>query len=286
MTEPNDELRERLAAALRALRQDTGLTTTALADRLGWSQAKVSRTELGQTRSKPVDVDKWTRATGADARQRSELFELAERALTVFTDLRRERAPGRRRVQQDFQRLEKAASEIRVFAPSLIVGLCQLRAYAEAVFRRSDPPLPEVEIDPLIDAHLARQEVLADRGKKFHLLMGEAALRRRLVAAPDMRRQLERLIALSSRRNVTIGVIPFDADERVHQYHGFEIIGAPHLDREVMASAVNLTRTINIRSTDEVDLYVSHFDALRERAVEGARLRTLIQGVLAELPDD
>jgi transcriptional regulator with XRE-family HTH domain len=286
MTEHGEEQRDRLAAALRALRREFGLSTTVLASNLGWSQAKVSRTELGQTRPKPLDVDKWARATGADDAQRRELVELAEQALHQFTELRRERAPGRQRVQQDLQRLETAASEIRVFAPSLVVGLAQTRTYAEAVFRRGEPPLPQSEIGAVVDARLARQKILADRGKTFYLLMGEAALRRKFLEAPDMRIQLTRLIELSSKRNVSVGVIPFDADERVHQYHGFEIIGAPHADQEAMVSAVNLTRTINVRSADEIDLYLSHFDALREGAAEDERFRAFVQGVLAELPDD
>lgn len=61
MTEPPEE-RHRLAAALRGMRTDSALSTPQLAARLGWSQSKVSKTELGRSRPQPDDVDAWARA--------------------------------------------------------------------------------------------------------------------------------------------------------------------------------------------------------------------------------
>lgn len=60
-----DEDRRRAAAVLRGLRADAGLSTTQLAERLGWSQSKVSKTELGRTTPSPEDADAWARATDA-----------------------------------------------------------------------------------------------------------------------------------------------------------------------------------------------------------------------------
>src|SRR2546423_756474 len=133
MTHPTDD-RQRLAAALRDLRQAAGLSTTQLAELLGWSQSKVSKTELGRTRPAPDDVVRWSHVTGASAAVRAELVRIASDAAEEATDWRRELAPGRRRKQEEIQQLEAAASVIRVFSPDVIVGLAQTPAYAEAIF--------------------------------------------------------------------------------------------------------------------------------------------------------
>jgi transcriptional regulator with XRE-family HTH domain len=276
--------RQRLASALRALRAEAALSTTELARRLGWSQSKVSRTELGRTLAKPQEVDAWTRTTKADRALRDELLEIARRAAAEFTEWRRELAPGRRRVQEEIHRLESAATVTRVFSMDVIPGLAQIRPYAEIMFRLGPEGAPADEpTDTIVRARLARQVVLADKAKTFFLLMSEMALRRKLIPAVEMREQVERLIALSSQRNVTLGVIPFDAEERVQQYHAFAILGDPSRDDESIVLAETVTRAINIRAPEEVAQYIAHFEALRTEALEGEELREFLRGVIAGL---
>lgn len=277
--------RQRLASALRTLRAEAGLSTTKLAQRLGWSQSKVSRIELGRTLAKPHEVDAWISVTGAEAELREDLLGVAQRAADEFIEWRRELAPGRRRVQEEVQRLEQAASVIRVFAPRVVVGLAQTRPYAEAMFRLGRRVGPTEELDEIVQARLERQGVLSDHAKHFFLLMGETTLRRQLIPPEAMRDQIERLVALSEEGNVTMGVIPFDAVERVHQYHGFSILGDPEIDDEAIVLAETVTRAINIRSHEEIAEYIAHFEALWAAALEGDELRAFIQGVIADLPE-
>ena len=67
MADPSPAQR-RLAAALRTLRMRSGLSAAALARQLGpgWTQTKVSRTELAQRRISTADANQWADATGAD----------------------------------------------------------------------------------------------------------------------------------------------------------------------------------------------------------------------------
>jgi transcriptional regulator with XRE-family HTH domain len=284
MTPPADP-RRYLAATLRGLRADAGLSTTRLATLLGWSQSKISKTELGRTVPPPSDVEAWARATGATPAVRDELVRIAEDTAHQATEWRRELAPGRRRKQEEIQRLEAAASVIRVFGHDVIPGLAQTRPYIEAMFRLGRQVGPPEEPDQeVVEARLSRQAVLDNSDKTFHLLMSETALRRRLVSPADMRRQLDHLSQLASRGNVTVGVIPFDAQERVHQYHGFAIMGDPETDDGALVLAETLTRAVSIRSATEVTEYVAHFDGLRQAAVEGESLRSFLQEVIAEFP--
>lgn len=180
--------------------------------------------------------------------------------------------------------MEAAASVIRVFSMDVISGLAQTRPYVEAIFRLGRDIGPTAEpLDEVIDARIARQEVLRDESKHFYLLMSEMALRRRLISAADMRSQIDRLAGLSKRRNVEIGIIPFHAEERVHQYHAFGVIGDPGIDDESIVLAESVTRAIRIREVDEIRQYLEHFEALRSAALEGAELRRFLLTVIREL---
>lgn len=272
------EDRQRLAATLHDLRVGADLSTTQLANRLGWSQSKVSKTERGRTLPQPEDVAAWAVATGTDNVLHGELVAIATRAGWQATEWRRELAPGRQRKQEEIQRLEAAASVVRVFAQDVVVGLAQTRPYAEAMFRlgRRDVAPPE-ELDAVVTARLARQELLTDYNRQFEFVMGETALRRLLVPPAAMRAQLERLAQLSMQPNVTVGVIPFDADERVHQYHGFAVIGEPAVDPETIVLAETVTRSLTVHTISEVAEYVAHFAELRADALEGEQLRSFLE---------
>ncbi len=272
-----------MADALRESRAAAGLSTTQLATRLGWSQSKVSKTERAVTLPSPSDVEAWMVATGAAAELRAELIELANRAGVELTQWRRRLAPGRRRVQEDIQRLEQAASVVRVFAPRVVVGLAQTHDYAEAIFRLGRGVGPVDNLEDVVQARLARQATLADHGKRFELVMGEAALHRRLLSPSSMHEQLQRLVELSRQPNVGLGVIRFDAEERVHQYHGFAVVGDPDLDDEALVSAETVTRSLAVRKDAEVRQYVEHFDALRAAATEGEPLRAYLNELSNEL---
>jgi hypothetical protein len=109
---------------------------------------------------------------------------------------------------------------------------------------------------------------LTDQSKRFELAMGEAALRRRLITPAAMPTQLERLVELSQPPHLDLRSIRSDADERVHQYHGYSVIGDPDLD-DAIVWITTVTRTLRIRGDAEIREYIEHFDALRAAAAEG-----------------
>lgn len=276
-----DKDQHRAAAMLRDLRTDAGLSTTQLANRLGWSQSKVSKTELGRTTPSPEDVEAWAQATGASLAIREELRVLAQRAATRLTAWRRELAPGRRRMQQDIQRFEAAASVVRVFSPDVVVGLAQTPAYAAAVFRVGRAVDLTEDIGKVVAARLARHAVLDDEHKQFSFLMGETALWRRLVTPEQMSTQIQQLRKLATRPNVDLAVIRFTSEEHTHQYHGYAVLGDPDVDNETLVLAETVTRGLSVRSHDEIRQYIEHFNALRAGAVHGDELDRFLQEVSA-----
>lgn len=179
--------------------------------------------------------------------------------------------------------MEANASVVRVFQPEVIVGLAQIRPYAEAMFRLGRNTISSEPLDEIVDARLARQDTLDAADRRFEFVMGETALRRRLISATDMCTQVERLIELSLRPNINLGVVRFDAVEVVHKYHGFSIIGDPQVDTESIVLAETVTRVLRVRGTEELTEYVEHFNALRAAAVSGDELRVFLQEVIEGL---
>lgn len=179
--------------------------------------------------------------------------------------------------------MEEAASVVRVFQPNIIVGLAQTRAYVEAMFRTGRRTPPE-HLDEAAASRLRRQATLADQSKRFELMMGEAALRRRLIPQTAMRTQLERLVELSQQPNIDLRIIRFDADERAHQHHDYSVIGDPDLDDEAIVWITTVTRTLRIRGDAEIREYIKHFDTLQAAATEGEPLRAFFNELTTDLP--
>jgi transcriptional regulator with XRE-family HTH domain len=282
-THPDE--RHHLAAGLRGLRLDAALSTTQLAQRLGWSQSKVSRVERAVTLAKPTEVEAWTRELGAPPALRQELIELAERQGVELLEWKRAVAPGRRRVQEEISALETAASTIWVYGMDVVPGLTQTAPYAEVMFRMGqDRAISDREVAEAVEARLARQAVLGDPAKRFRLMCTETALRRSLLPRDEMRAQLERLIEVSNMPTIELGVIPFSARERTHTYHGFSILGDPDVDDSALVLAETVTRTLTVRDRDEVREYIAHYRRLAEGAVFGEELRALLREISAQAP--
>lgn len=98
MKTASSEGRQKLASTLRNLRAAAGLSTTKLAQRLGWSQSKVSKTETGKTLPPPEDVEAWARELSASVSVQEELVEIATQLAAKVTGRRQESAPGRRKL--------------------------------------------------------------------------------------------------------------------------------------------------------------------------------------------
>jgi transcriptional regulator with XRE-family HTH domain len=260
VTDPD---RQRLAAALRALRIDADFTQAQLAELLAWSQSKVTKVERGATLPQPGDVNLWTMICGADSEQRDEVIALAERLSTQMDSWRAAVAPGRVKLQQEVAARERAASVIRVWQPNIIPGLLQAPEYAEWVFRLGRKGAgPDETLDELVAARLARQAVLDDLGKRFEFVVGAAALNR-MAFADFYEAQYERLNRDAERPNVELAFVYFEAEETVHQYHGYSILGDPGVDDDVVVSAETITRPLTLRKAWEVADYLAHFDAVK-----------------------
>ncbi|HWS32456.1 MAG TPA: helix-turn-helix transcriptional regulator [Actinoplanes sp.] len=255
---------------IRARRESLRLTGSALAARAGLTQAKVSRIENNRTAAAPDDVHRLATAMMMTVEEVDALVRLAweaksgGRAKAGEPELSHWRPASNTIAQRqaDIEQIEATTRQVRVFQPGVIPGLLQVSDYAEAVMRSVYRLSEHADADLVaaIAGRMARQRVLAMPGKTFHFLLAEAALSSRLGSPETMLSQIRRIRQEAGRENVTISVIPFDAELSFPLVNGFEMLD----DRFVMIDLYTMTLTVEV--VTDLDNYRKTFDILAESA--------------------
>ena len=281
MTHPFGELsalRQELGAALHHLRTGARLSGEQMASRVGISQSRVSRIELGQ-QSAPVNiVQQWAQAAGASEADIARLTELADTAATQATTWRRALARGLVKLQEDSRDLESRAATILNFQSMRIPGLLQVPEYARRVFAEDHPP-SHPDIAAAVAARMNRQAILYDESKHLEFVVAEVALRWSIGPPSLMRAQLDRLMMVSDLGNVTIRIIPLDAVIGVWHDHGFNIVY--DADGDAIVHVETLTTGLTITDPDDVARYREVFDQLRRAALSGSDVHQLLERAAA-----
>ncbi|WP_406297840.1 helix-turn-helix domain-containing protein [Embleya sp. NBC_00888] len=199
--------RLRLASALRALRNASGLSGERLAIRCAMSQSKISRIETGRTLPSILDVRQILEALDVDTATADEITRLAEVANTEYEDVRTSVRRGLHHRQRELAALEAGADHIRHFLPVMITGLLQTPEYMrQALAPAVDPAAGDTA--RMMAIKLERQSVLHDRRKRFDFLLTESAIRWQLCQASAMALQLDHLVAVSRLPQIHVHILP------------------------------------------------------------------------------
>jgi len=166
-------------------------------------------------------------------------------------------------MQQRIGKLETAASRIRNFAPTVIVGLVQTESYIDALLGQW---LVGDDRQRMISSRIERQRLL-DTDREFVLVMSEGALRWNMGGAAVMVEQLDRLVHESRRPNVRLGIIEWTTPVTVPAMHGFTIYDS----RAVLLGTLTATAiVIDRRDVQDYEEYwaelepiISYNDAAR-----------------------
>ncbi|MFV2197685.1 helix-turn-helix domain-containing protein [Nocardiopsis sp. LOL_012] len=272
--------RRRLSAELRRLRESCGMTAAQAAGRAGWPQSKVTKIELGERKNVTVqDLAVLCEVYGVhDPKVREALEKLARDAKQrgwwskykdVFTDL-----------LPDF---ETEARIIRTYECQVVPGLLQLPEYIEAVFRGGQVHEPDV-IERAVAARLRRQEILNRFDPpELWAVLDEAALRRRIGGPEVMRKQLQHLIHMAARHNITIQVVPFGAGEHAALVGSFVILDFPAALDPSLAYAETYTASLMMETTAELTRYNAVFGHLQGSALSAAESVKLLETVMSQL---
>jgi len=251
---------------LREARRKAGLSSDELGAKLGYSGALVRSIESGHRTPQP-DF----------ARRADEFFGLPKVFEKTEERLRDLSFPVSYR---PFVPYEKAARVLRIFEPALVTGLFQIPEYARVVLA-ARPHTSGEELEGLLAARLARQEILGRAEPPLvYLVMDEAVLHRQVGSAEVMREQLGCLAEVAQRVNVTVQVIPFAAGPHVGLQGGLTI--AEMADRDVIVFVDNIADGQVSETEDTVAQVIQRFDALRAEALPKRASRDLIMKMAEE----
>lgn len=277
MGQPPTPAQARLAAILRGLRDGAGITTYALAERLGWSQARVTRIENMRTRRFSArDVEQWAEATGAPESVREEIAQLVYEASTEARSWSISHRAGLAARQREMAEMEGSSTEILHFQPESIPGLMQTEDYARRLLTFADVT-GKGGIDAAVRERMRRQAVLRRRGHRFEYILTEGALRYRPGPESMMSEQLGKLVSTAGLPAVTLRVIPFDREARTAYIHAFMIF---RTEDGPVALTESYTKEDFLAAPQDIETLEREFALLRESALAGAEALDFARSVM------
>jgi transcriptional regulator with XRE-family HTH domain len=272
-----DEARNALGKRLRELRQQAGLSGKELAESLSWVGSKVSKIENGKQTPTDQDIRAWTCAANAGDQADSLLAALHNLELQN-AEWQRLLKAGMKSHQLSLSQQDEKTRLFRGFENTVVPGLVQTPEYARARFAQVVlmHKVPN-DINEAVKQRMQRQEMLYRPDKRFHIIITESVLRYRLVSLDIMLGQLDRLMAISSMRNIKLGVIDFKTQYVTDPRHGFWLLDSDLVRVETYSAELNL------RQPQEVALYSRIFEQHAAVASYGAAARATISRAMEEL---
>ncbi len=215
--------RRRLAAALRRLRDQSGMTAEEAARHIGISKSALSRIENALVSVMPPV-----------ARALLELYGVEEPDVEPLLQVAREaRKRGWWQVYDDvlpdwfevYVGLEAEAAEVKTFQTQLVYGLLQTADYARALFRAGHPDATDEEVERRVELRMRRQQ--HDRPPRLWVVLDEAVLHRPVGGAEVMKAQLKKLAAAAKMPGNNVQVLPFSAGEHGSMGSAFSLLTFP-----------------------------------------------------------
>ena len=180
------------------------------------------------------------------------------------------------------------AESIHNYEPELVPGLFQTKAYATQVMslpgtdgRKRDPEA----VATRVELRLRRQELLT-RAKPLRVgaIVGEAALRSRVGGPELMADQLEHLVRLAKRRNVTIRVVPLWTGLHLGMTTGsFCVMRFPDNTTTPIVYSDGFMGDSYFKKPGEVALYDAAFADIVRHALNITESRALMHDIAKEL---
>ncbi|MET9002578.1 helix-turn-helix transcriptional regulator [Amycolatopsis sp. NPDC004169] len=187
-----------LGFGLRTCREARNLGVRQLARKIGVHAQELSNWEYGKRIPKVEQVALLMGALVVEPEERKRLLELA-RGATEESWLEASKTGI-------YVLYEREASEVFGWEPVLVPGLLQTPAYARTVL--SDLGVVGDELEKLLLLRQVRRDLLSGpRPTSLHVVIGEAVLRPPFIEPSVMVEQLQLMLQVSRRRNITLQVL-------------------------------------------------------------------------------
>ncbi|MFF4750432.1 helix-turn-helix domain-containing protein [Streptomyces sp. NPDC002514] len=269
ITGRSQEPRQRFAEELRTLRAAGGMSLRQLGERLGWDWSLFGKMEKGETLGSPEVAQALDQHYGTPGLLLA-LWELAAGDHTQFRERYRR-----------YMTLEAEAVSLWHFAVSVLPGLLQTPGYAREVLAAGG--LLGKELEQQVDARMGRRELLEGQGApKFRTILSEAVLRVALLNTPEWRGQLDYLVKVAERPNITIQVLPFSAGPYGLDSTDLWFLRMP--EGRTVAYTENAYRGELIEENAAVERLQGAYDAVRDLALSPADSRKFVLRMLEETP--
>lgn len=255
-----------LAAILKRLRKQAGLSGVRLAARCNMSQSKISRIEGNKLRPSLVDVEQILRGLGASPALAAEVMAIARVAQTEWQDRKALHRKGLDKKQLELAGLESVTTDFRYFLLSMTTALLATPDY----IRESIADAPPSQQAKAVGMKLERQAVLLDRSKSFTFILTEQAVRYPLVPSDAMAMQVDRLASLARQANIRVGVLPMNVKFSNTPLSTFTIYDDRLATIETDLGAAAFRDPKDIRSL------LDRFTSYEEHAVFGDEARELL----------
>jgi transcriptional regulator with XRE-family HTH domain len=287
--DPPSARERRLARELRLLRAGRPMHGKDVAAQLGWSASKVSRIETGRIGISSDDLDRLLALYAVPEEQATFLRRLAPAARPrgwwdAYADTL---SAG----YANLIRLEAGSRALRCYGALVPHALLQTPEYVRQVILSTWERPSAAEIERRVQVCRRRQELLdatTDEGPlQFWAVLDESVLRRAAVASGEeprgavMRGQLDRLVALAERPNVTIQVLPFEAGLPPVTAGSFSVLESRATGRPDVVYLENKTRVFFLDAEAEVHRYSSAFELLTAMALDPDDSATLLRRLAA-----
>jgi transcriptional regulator with XRE-family HTH domain len=255
--------RRQLGSKLLELRRKAGLSGADLARLLNTNQPRISRIETGRTVPSLDDVRAWAEATNASSEEVAELGALVGRLASEATSWRILHRLGLTQHQREIGELEREASAILVFQPTMVPGLLQVADYARRVMAQGNPS-SQADLAQAVAQRMERQAILYNQGKRFEFIITEGALRWRPGPLELMAAQLDRLVSVASLPNVALGVLMLDQEAPDAYLHPFVIF---ELEDAALVTVETLSAELQVNEHQEVAVYRRTLERFRAAAL-------------------
>lgn len=272
------QAQEALGVRLRELRKEAGLTARALAAVTGQHFTRISKIEHGVQPPTDADIRAWCQACGAESHL-PDLIATLRTLESAYLEFKRHAKAGMKRVLGTHTASQYQKTQLfRIYEHNVIPGLFQTADYTAAMlsFWVSFLETPN-DLDEAVAVRMERQRVIYQRGKRFVTVLEEQALRTWFGDAEVQAGQLDRLLAVMSLPNVSVGIVPLMTERGGVPSAGFWIFDDLLVALETPSASIEVTRP------QEIELYARMFAQLQETALYGREARALVNQVMSEL---
>jgi transcriptional regulator with XRE-family HTH domain len=275
--------RRRLGTELRKLRESNTYKLEEVAAQLGVAPSTLSRIETGKAPTKSAYLNQMLEMYGViDPAQRQVLVDMAREGhrkgwWAAYDDV----LPSGFDI---YVGLEAETAAIRGYEISVVHGMLQTPDYARAVMREMFPRHSVEQIERLVDLRMQRQQRFdEDPPLELWAILDEAVVRRPVGGSAVMREQLEHLLAMAARPELTLQVLPFSCGAHAGHSGPFSILEFPNRTDSEVAYVESVAGILYLEKDREVRARTDAFDRLRAAALAPAASADLIAQVAREL---